>query len=345
MTTPPPDPDPARAGDGSVRGGSIRVDPPAGAPRRDLLGRVELRAGRLRWRVRGRNPASLALRVARRFGDVRAMGLAAEMTYFATLSVLPLVAALGAGIGLVGRLVGPEQVAEMERTAVEAVDLVLSDELTRDVVAPLLTELLRSERVGVALGSVAVALFLGSRVFRAAIRALDDAYRVPEPRTVVKQYLLSLGFALGAVVVLVALLSTLVVGPLLGGGQAVADRVGAGGVFSAVWSVLRGPLVVVVAVGWLTWLYWAGPAVEGSWRSALPGAVVGVLALLLLTVGFRVYLDVAGPAGPRVETGPDAVLAVGQFIAAALASLLYAWLASAAVLLGGVVNAEWARRD
>jgi membrane protein len=309
------------------------------------MSRLEGRAARSGRRVLGRNLPLVLVRIAQRVVAVRITGLAAEMTYFAALSVLPLVTALGASLGLLERFTSSEQVDEMRRTAVDAVGVVLSDDLTRDVVSPLLTELLQQENVGVALSGLGVTLWLASRVFRAAIRALDDAYGVEERRPVLQQYALSLGFSLGAVVVLTVVLSMVVVGPLLGGAQALADQAGAGAVFAWVWTWGRWPVVVLVGVAWLTWLYRAGPNVSNSWRSALPGALVATAVLIVLTIGFRLYLGVAGPQGPEVRDSPDAVLIVGQFLGVALACLLYAWLVSIAVLLGGVVNAEWERRD
>ena len=325
--------------------GSVRREQDSRPVRRDLIRRLEERSERSERRVLGRNPAHLVVRITQRVVAVRVTGLAAEMTYFAALSVLPLVTALGASLGLLERFTSADQVAEMRRTAVDAVGVVLSDELTRDVVSPLLTELLQQENFGVALSGLGVAFWLASRVFRAAIRALDDTYGVQQRRSLLQQYALSLGFSLGAVVALTVLLSMVVVGPLLGGGQALADRVGAGSVFAWVWTLGRWPLVVLVGVAWLTWLYRSGPNVDNTWRSALPGAVVATTAIIVLTLGFRFYLDVAGPQGPDVRDGPDAVLIVAQFLGVALACLLYAWLVSIAVLIGGVVNAEWERRD
>jgi membrane protein len=323
----------------------VRREQDSRPARLDLLSRLEQRAGHSERRVLGRNPERLLVRTAQRVVAVRVTGLAAEMTYFAALSLLPLITALGASLGLLERFIGPAQVDEMRRTAVDAVGVVLSDELTRDVVSPLLIELLQQERFGLALSGLAVAFWLASRVFRAAIRALDDAYGVQERRTLLEQYALSLGFALGAVLVLTALLGMVVVGPLLGVGQALADQAGAGPVFAWAWTLGRWPFVVLVGVAWLTWLYRAGPNVSNTWRSALPGAVVATVALIALTLGFRLYLGVAGPQGPEVGDGPDAVLIVGQFLGVALACLLYAWLVSITVLIGGVVNAEWERRD
>ena len=318
-------------------------EPPLG--RFDLLGRFERWAARSEVRVLGRNPLSLLARVASRFVAVRVTGLAAEMTYFMTLSVLPLITALGASLGMLQEFVGRDAVLEMEQALVGSLRLVLSEDLTADVVAPMVRALLRQERLGFALSSLALALFLASRVFRAAIRALDDAYRVDDRRNVLQQYALSLGFTLGAVLTMAALLTMVVVGPLLGVGQWLAEGVGAGSVWTWAWTYGRVPLVLLVAVAWLSWLYLVGPNVDNTVRECLPGALVGALGLLALTVGFRSYLAVAGPGGPGIEDGPAAVLAAAQFLAAALASLVYTWLASTLVLLGGVVNAEWAQRD
>ncbi len=56
----------------------------------------------------------LTVRLAERFVEVRVMGLAAEMTYYALLSIFPLTAALGASLGFLERLIGSEDVAGRE---------------------------------------------------------------------------------------------------------------------------------------------------------------------------------------------------------------------------------------
>lgn len=204
-------------------------------------------------------------------------------------------------------------------------------------------ELLRSEQVGLALGSFGGALFLGSRAFRAAMRALGDAYRVEERRSVVKLWGLSVTFTAAAVVALLAMLSLLVVGPLLGGGQRLADMVGGGDVFRQAWSFGRWPAVLLVCVVFLAWLYRVARNADTRWRDAPPGALLATLGLALLLVDSRLYVDLAGPQGLHVEAGSDAPGAVGAFIGTALAATLLGWLASMMVLVGGVFNAEWER--
>jgi membrane protein len=307
------------------------------------LDRLEARAGRSRLRLGGHSLALLTVRSARRIVDVRITGLAAEMTYYMVLSLIPLLTALGAGMALIRVIVGAEGVTRMENALVGAVEGVLSPQLSEDVVVPFVQDLLRQERLGIAIGGLVVALWLASRVFRAAIRALDDTYQVTERRKLWQQWLLALGFAVMAVVTVVVLLALVVVGPLLGGGPRIAEWIGAGRAFEVTWAVARWPVVFAVCTAFLMWLHRAGPNVRNTWRQTLPGALAATTLIVILTLTFRYYLDVAGPGGPELNEAGGAVRDVAQFIGAALAGLLYIWLASIAVLLGGVINAEWMR--
>jgi membrane protein len=283
----------------------------------------------------------LSVRVVRRFVEVRVTGLAAEMTYYLILSLVPLVTALGATLGFLGDVLGRSSVRSMETALVSAVEAVLSPELAAEVAVPLVKQLLRQEQVGVAIGSVAGALWLGSRVFRAAMRALGDAYQVAERRRLPVLWGLSLVFTLAAVIVVALLLSLIVVGPLLGGGRWLADVLGAGEQFQQAWNLGRWPLVLFVGVVFLAWLYRVGQTADDSWRDALPGALLATVTLVALAAAFRLYVDVAGPQAPDISSGSDAVAVVGRFIGTALATMLFGWLASIVVLMGGVFNAEW----
>ena len=318
-----------------------RTGSTAAGLRGTVLYRLERRAARHPARLRGRPVVVLLVRVARRSAEVRVTGLAAEMCYYLVLSLVPLVTALGASLGLLGAVLGPEAVRDMEDLLTSGVQAVLSPELAGDVVVPLVQELLRQEQVGVAVSSLVGALWLGSRVFRAAMRALGDAYRLEERRSLPVLWGLSLAFTLGGVVVVAVLLSLLVAGPLLGGGRWLAGLVGAGEVFEQVWALGRWPVVLLVGAAFLAWLYRAGQTAQTSWRQVLPGALLAGVGLVLLATGFRLYVDVAGPEGPDVASGSEAVSTVGRFIGVAVAAMLFGWLASIVVLLGGIANAEW----
>lgn len=305
--------------------------------------RFESLAERHPARVAGISLSLLGVRVVKRFLDVRVMGLAAEMTYYALLSFFPLVGALGASLGFLERIVGPAGVEAAELAILLSLEAVFTPEVAADIIAPLVHGLLRQERAGFALGGFLVSLFFASRIFRSAIDTLDAAFRVDERRGTVALWGLGLLFALGAVLVGSVLVSMIVVGPLLGGGRAIAEGLGLGAVFEVVWALARWPVVFIIATGFLWLLYRFGPNAKNTWHDSLPGAVFGMVGLVLVAGGFRLYIELTGVHSPQIEDAEDAVLIALQVIGALLAVLFWVWLSSMVVLTGGVLNAEIGR--
>ncbi|CAN5835657.1 hypothetical protein BH23GEM8_BH23GEM8_09620 [soil metagenome] len=285
----------------------------------------------------------LTVRLVERFLEVRVMGLAAEMTYYALLSIFPLTAALGASLGFLERLIGSEDVEQVENMIIATLSTIFSAAVTDDLVAPMIRGLLQQERAGFAVGGLLISLFLASRVFRSAIDTLDAAYRVEERRGTIALWSLGFLFSVGAILTAIAVLSMVVVGPLLGGGRAIAEALRLGLVFELVWNILRMPAVFLIAAAFLTVLYRTGPNVRNTWRQAYPGAVFGVVALILVAIGFRLYLEVVGTSAPGFEGAEEAVNIAAQSFGALLAALLWLWLSAMAILAGGVFNAELSR--
>jgi membrane protein len=314
-----------------------------GAEVHGATGRVDRWIRRHPLRVGDISMSRLAERVVSRFLDVRVMGLAAEMTYYTLLSIFPLIGALGASLGFMERFFGPAQALEMEAAILRSLDLVFSADVTADLIAPLVQGLLREERTGFALGSFAVSLFFASRIFRSAIDTLDSAYRVEERRSTIQLWSLGLLFALAGVAVAALLISMVVVGPLLGGGRAIAHWIGLGAAFEWAWAIARPPVVFVAATAFLSLIYRFGPNVRHTWRQSLPGAVFGMLALVLVSSGFRVYISATGLQSPVITGADDAVAVTLQAFGALLAALLWIWLSAMMLLTGGVLNAEVAR--
>lgn len=274
----------------------------------------------------------------------RVSGLAAEMAFFALLSLVPLGVAIGALVGYVTRQVGPETVDRVETSLISALGVVFSRELLDDVLAPFVRGVLTAGRGGVAVGGFVLALYLASRVFTATIRALDLAYDVPESRGALRQRIIAIGLAAGFVVVVGLTLTLMVVGPLLGSGRMLAARLGLGDVFAVLWSVGRWPLLLAVMVGFLAAVYRYGPNVDHGWRESLPGAALGVVLWMLATLGFRVYLAAGGGSTDALASEDAAVQLVGRVLGALVATILWTYLSGFAILVGGEFNAVL-RRD
>lgn len=313
----------------------------ARAPDEDLMTRIQHRVENRGKPERRINLVSLTFRCIRRVQETRVTGLAAEMTYYGLISLVPLGLALGSSLGFLERILGTEQVAQIEQSLIDAVAMVFASDVTDEVLVPLIEGLLAQERAGVAIGSVLAALWLASRMFRAAIRALDDAYSVQERRSFLSLQILGVVLAFGAVITLLVLVAMVVVGPLLGGGQQIAEQLGLGRFFEVAWSVLRWPAVAAVVALYLTMLYRYGPNVDTVWTRCLPGAVLGTILLVGISLGFGQYLAYTGTSvldGSSVQD--SAVQAAAQTVGLVLAGVLWMWLSSIALLTGGVLNAE-----
>lgn len=305
-----------------------------------MLDRLTAWAASRQARVGGVNPYLLGIGVGRRFGEVRLTGLAAEMTYYALLSLIPFVLALGASLGFAEALLGQEQARLIEGAVIQALAQVFTSEAMSDVIGPLVRGLLAEARTGAAVLSLLVTLLLASNVFRAVIRALDDAYRVPSRRSLVGQWVRAYAMVLASILVIVVTLSLVVVGPLLGGGREIADWLGLGDVFEVVWNLGRWPVVLMIVVAFLAWVYTFGPNAKEHWRAALPGAVFAAIGTIVIAAGLRYYLAVAGPSAPQLGDADELLSVATQTITALLAVILWIWLTSTVVLLGGVINAE-----
>jgi membrane protein len=143
------------------------------------------------------------------------------------------------------------------------------------------------EPTGFEIGSLLLSLFFASRVFRSTIDTLDSAYRVEERRGTFQLRGLGFLFSVGAIIVVVLIVSLIVIGPLLGGARAIADSLGLGQAFELAWHLARWPVSFLLAVAFLSLLYRFGPNARCSWRESLPGAIFGVIGIIVVAAGFR----------------------------------------------------------
>ena len=111
----------------------------------------------------------------------------------------------------------------------------------------------------------------------------------------------------------------------------------------AVWYVGRWPAVLLVLVGFLACLYRFAPSVRHSWRHLLPGAALGVGLWILAAVAFRIYLAFGRGAPTGVVVNNAQVVLIGRAVGAVVATVLWTYFSSIAILVGNELNAELAR--
>jgi membrane protein len=295
-------------------------------------------------RILGYNPWQLGVHLLRIPVRHRVTGPAAEMSFFALLTLVPLTVAVGAALGVIGRLVGPEKIARGQDAAISLVRVAISPRVTDGVVDPFVrAQLNPHQHGGAALGGLLLTWWLASQLFAATSRALDTAYQERHRSQTFNQRLIALAFAFASVVVVVLTLGIMVDAPFMDERSALADRLGLSRWIATAWFFGRWPVVLLVLVGFLLCLYRFAPSVKRGWRELLPGAVLGVLLWILAAVAFRIYLALGRGAPTGVVVNDERVVIVGRAVGAVVATVLWTYFSSVAILLGSELNAELAR--
>jgi len=278
----------------------------------------------------------LPIQVVRAAKAHRTTGHAAEMAFFAVLTLVPSTVAVGSALALSKEVVGIGVVNEAENATLMAVRVLMGPELTDAIIGPFIHTQLTQPRGGVALGGLIVAWWLASHLFMATAHALDYAYGVRHSRPTIVQRFIALGFAIGSVGVVSMTVELMVAGPLGDPQAGLAGQLGIGDLYALAWSIVRWPILLTTIVVFLVCLYRFSPNIKHRFRDCLPGAVVGALLWILAAVLFRATAGLRDLSG--VAAADVVVQIIGQAVNAVISTVLWAYLASIAILIGGEVN-------
>ena len=258
--------------------------------------------------------------------DDRLTGLAAETAFFAVLSLFPGLLVGSSLLGLLEQVVGRDAAEQARTQVLDLLGLVLTEEASGLLDG--VRSLFEQSRGGLLTFATVGALVSLSGGFAVAVGALNEAHDTDETRSWLRRRLLGLAMAVGTLVVAVVALVVLVVGPLFGRGERLADLVGLGPAFTFAWDALRLPAMALVLLLWATTVLRIAPNRWLRWRDALPGAVLVAVLWAVATVGLRIYLDIAADTNPVLSAfGGGAIV------------MTWAYLLSLALLLGGELNA------
>ena len=170
---------------------------------------------------------------------------------------------------------------------------------------------------------VIASLWSASLGMGAVMDTLNAAYRVNETRSLVKQYAVAIGLTLGLGLVLVVSIAFVLFVRRISG----IDL--GSGVEGFVWSVVRWPLVFAVLLLVFALTYYFAPNLEKrEWHWITPGAVTGILLLIAISRGLRIYLYYF----PTYNSTYGSLGAV-------IVLLLFFYLSGVAVLSGAALNA------
>ncbi|QKG20746.1 YihY/virulence factor BrkB family protein [Actinomadura verrucosospora] len=306
----------AAASAARARTAAARVRGAAGGVRTAFLaalGALARSGGPVGWRlVRGTAVGAFRYRVT---------GLAAEIAFFALLSLPPLALGLIGTMGHFQGVISKETVGDIRNRVIEHAQTVLTPNAVNTVVVPLLDDVIKGGSPDIVSISFVLSLWAGSRAVNVCIDTITIAYGLSGIRGVIRTrtrafILYVLGLIVGLVVV-----PLLVAGPTLAR-QAVPES-------AMIVQVLYWPVLVGLSVVSLALLYHMSVPVRTAWWREVPGAVLALVILVVGSLILRIYLS-----------GSLSGVSVYGSLAAAIAVLAWLYVAALAVLIGATLNAE-----
>jgi membrane protein len=261
----------------------------------------------------------LIKRTAREASDDDVLGLSAQLAYYFFLALFPAVLfllAIASYFPLTNFI--DQVVGALAPVAPPAVLSLLEEQLRR---------LSNADSGGILTIGILGALWSSSAAVVAIIGSLNRAYDIEEGRPWWKVRLIAIGITIGLAVLVLASFTLVVAGPTIA--ERLADSLGLGAAFEWTWKIVQWPVAFALVSTAVGLVYYLAPDAEQEWTWITPGAVVGTLLWLIVSLGFKFY--VANFADYNATYG-----AVGGVIVL----LLWFYLSSLAILVGAEMNAE-----
>jgi membrane protein len=274
------------------------------------------------WELGGLTWRQLARNVWRGIDQHNLLGRASELAYNYILAIFPLLLFL---VSLFGLFAG--RASQLQSSLLFYLSQALPPAAFQ-LVSKTIAEVTRSAGGAKVTFGLVFALWSAAGGMTSMISALNGAYQVRESRPWWKVRLVAVGLTVGiAFFVISALALVLVGGPA-------ADFVGAklhlGPLLLASWKVLQWPAALFFIVISFSIIYFFAPDVkEQHWYWITPGSIVGVLAWLLVSFAFRVYLHFFNSYSKTYGS-----------LGAAMILLVWFYVTGLAFVLGGEINAQ-----
>ena len=271
--------------------------------------------GRNLFSTHGFSPAEIARRT---WAEIRAddvFGRAAQLAYYFFLALFPFLICVIASLSVFGT-------ADRGRA-------VLFGFLARSLPGPAsqlisqtFEEILRSGGPLKMSFGILASLWSASMGMSAVMDTLNAAYKVKETRSLVKQYAVAIALTCGTGVLLVISLMTAIFG------DRIAAAILPGNVIAMGWKIGEWPLALALLLFAFAATYYFAPDLKNRrWHWITPGAVAGVILLVVVSLGFRAYLHYY-----------DTYNAAYGSLGAVIVLLLYFYLNGLALLFGGALN-------
>jgi membrane protein len=261
----------------------------------------------------------ILVRTYRSISEDRVMALAAGVTYYVLLALFPGIAAL---VSIYGMIADPADIGELLASLAGTIpgDVI-------DIIRGQLQFLASQDQKALGLaffGGLLASLWSANAAIKALFDALNVVYGEKEKRNFFKLTALSLSFTAAMILFMVLALIGIVVIP------AILDLLHIGETGELLINILRWPAMLAVVVLGLAVMYRYGPCrADARWRWITWGSVAAAILWFVVSMLFSWYASNFGNYNKTYGS-----------LGAVIAFMMWTWLSTTIVLMGGELNAE-----
>lgn len=242
------------------------------------------------FKLGGLSPKEMLTRTWRTMNDHEIMTRAAGVAFYAMLATVPFLAVvLTLAIKLLPDVtqgfsaahgMGDKTVVQLEETLRS-----LFPENAFEVVKDQIVRIQQAPPVGLLSIGLLIALWTASSLFVAVIDAMNRIAGVEETRSFIKLRLLAILMTVIEAAILVGSLLLILAWPVL------LRWMGVSAPAAAILTAIQWVGVFVMVLVSFAVAYYISPNSEQRWEWITPGSVIGTLAFLLASLGFRIYIQ------------------------------------------------------
>lgn len=273
------------------------------------------------WDLGGLTFMELGRRLWRETQKDELLGRAAQLSYYALLALFPALIFLTALMGLFSvENFMPELMSYLR-------NVLPSDALS--MVQRFLTQMAEGSGANILSIGALGALWASSSGVTAIMDALNVVFDVKEDRrSFWRVRLIAILLTIGLAGFVILSLALVLYGPTIG--RWIADFMGFGVAFTWLWNILQWPIIAGLMLIVVAAIYHICPDRRYKrWRWVTPGSVFAVLMWLVVSLGFKAYVDNFGDYNK-----------VYGSIAGVIVLMLWFYWSGMVLLLGGEINSE-----
>lgn len=273
------------------------------------------------WRIRGWRWKTFGKHLWTKLNTDDVVNRAAILSFYFLLALFPLLLFLTALLGSFA-----DAGTELRRNLLTYLRAIVPISAS-DLINTTVEEISKNSSGGKLWFGLLTSLWFASSGMGAIIEALNVAYDVKETRAWWKRTLLAILLTMALAVLIITALALMFYGSHIAEG--IANRYGFGAAFTAAWTVLQWPVVLVFAFFAFALIYYFAPDLhEQRLRWLAPGAMIGVFLWLLVSFLFGSYLNIY-----------NTYSVVYGSLGAVIILMLWFYLTGVTILIGGEVNA------